>query len=279
MTSKKVTIKGRGPEMFGRGIDLLFGEALATTGEHRRGQADGQPAIPTGTAERLSRCRSVAAAAGPAREASLPGCEAASASLRLPPSTNTCAWRPRPFSWSSRIARDQRNSQPHAQFNESRPGGSASRDGDDTGATPSVVRSWSRRSAHRSSCLLNASSACAARSRGYHYAYTNPDNPAACRRASAGSPPEDAQAQAGGGAFQQWQGWRGRRGLSAETCRKEDDGADPARSQGNPEQAAAQRLERAGPGSRRALREGRHAAQRPIVRRPRSPLISCAGCD
>ena len=27
MASKKVTIKGRGPELFGRGIDLLFGEA------------------------------------------------------------------------------------------------------------------------------------------------------------------------------------------------------------------------------------------------------------
>ncbi|GEM_PF-2089598 len=45
MASKKVTIKGRGPELFGRGIDLLFGE-----------EADGQPdlAMPPNGAEPVS---------------------------------------------------------------------------------------------------------------------------------------------------------------------------------------------------------------------------------
>lgn len=69
MASKKVTIKGRGPEIFGRGIDLLFGE---TTGD--AAQARGEEIILTAPAERNGQSQQwddpdpFATPASPARE-------------------------------------------------------------------------------------------------------------------------------------------------------------------------------------------------------------------
>ncbi len=65
MTSKKVTIKGLGPEMFGRGIDLLFGDADEAA---QRQDANGQPAKFGPDAERLNNVDPLAAAASSARE-------------------------------------------------------------------------------------------------------------------------------------------------------------------------------------------------------------------
>jgi hypothetical protein len=60
--AKKVTIKGRGPELFGRGIDLLFGDAGDNGAQ--------QPAAGTnGTARRPAGVDLVSVAASPAREA------------------------------------------------------------------------------------------------------------------------------------------------------------------------------------------------------------------
>ncbi len=63
MASKKVTIKGRGPELFGRGIDLLFGDD-----DNQRPYANGQPSDLYPAAEWLTSVDVLAAAVNPARE-------------------------------------------------------------------------------------------------------------------------------------------------------------------------------------------------------------------
>lgn len=65
MTSKKVTIKGRGPEMFGRGIDLLFGDAES---DDQQPNVNGQPANLNPAAPWPDSVDPLAAAASPARE-------------------------------------------------------------------------------------------------------------------------------------------------------------------------------------------------------------------
>ncbi len=76
MASKKTTIKGRGPEIFGRGIDLLFGEA-------QKARQGGRP----------TRLQHPPPAILPARRPTWTW-----AALPSPrPPMNTCAWLLRPF--------------------------------------------------------------------------------------------------------------------------------------------------------------------------------------
>ena len=92
MAGKKVTIKGRGPELFGRGIDLLFGETSSDVaqvqGEDRLFAA---PADLNGAAQALAQPDHFTASMSPAREqayldlpiTSLPAASPADDYLRL----------------------------------------------------------------------------------------------------------------------------------------------------------------------------------------------------
>lgn len=85
MSSKKVTIKGRGSEMFGRGIDLLFGEADEDPAQRTEQSGDSEPAAADDTAEWPANTVTTPTVADPAREASYLD----SASPSQPASTTT----------------------------------------------------------------------------------------------------------------------------------------------------------------------------------------------
>ena len=70
MSSKKVTIKGRGSEMFGRGIDLLFGEAGEDPAQRAEQANDSEPAAAEDTAAWPANTVTTPTAPDPAREAS-----------------------------------------------------------------------------------------------------------------------------------------------------------------------------------------------------------------
>ena len=68
MASKKTTIKGRGPEIFGRGIDLLFGEAEDGQTEEAERPGTLEPAAAEGAPGWPANAVTTPASGDPARE-------------------------------------------------------------------------------------------------------------------------------------------------------------------------------------------------------------------
>lgn len=81
MASKKVTVKGIGPEMFGRGIDLLFGAADDLA---QRQDTNGQPAVLAPAAQWSTHFIPQDAAVSPAREEAYLDVDGAAQSVAAP---------------------------------------------------------------------------------------------------------------------------------------------------------------------------------------------------